>query len=329
MPKLDVSLACGGYLRTKGLWDGSVVPNGVRLSYVKLTPPEIFWRMLRFEEFDVSEMSLSAFLQSVSRDEGRFVGVPVFPARMFRHAAIFINADSGIEEPEDLRGRRIGLPEYHMTAAMFVRGMLADEHEVQATEIQWVQGGQEEPGRVERVSLGLPPDIALDVETDRSLNEMLLAGDIDALITPFAPSGFRNGSGRIRRLFSDPIRIERDYHRRTGIFPIMHIVVLRKAVADRHPWLVESIYDAFEAAKQQHYADLRMFGEPLMSFPWFDLHLEEVLRDFGEDFWPYGVEPNRHVLELAARYSFEQAISARVVGVEELFPESCLDRHVD
>lgn len=327
---IRISLACGDYARTRGLRDGTVQIEGLDLTYLSLPPAEIFWRMLRFEEFDASEMSLSAHIMGVSRGDSRFVAIPVFPSRIFRHSFIFVNRGAGIEAPHDLRGKRVGVPEYHMTAAMFIRGMLADEYGVQPSDLTWFQGGLEAPGRVERMQLDLPDDLRVNHVPDRTLDEMLDAGDIDALFSATVPPSMRAGSPRVARLFGDPKRAEIDYFQRTKIFPIMHTVAVRREVVDRYPWLPTELRKAFETAKAVHYERLqRTHADPGCGLPFAHYESEETFNVFGADFWPYGVRPNRPTLEAAVRYSHEQHLSARLVSVEELFDPSASELSVE
>lgn len=330
MSALRLSLACGDYELTRALRDGAVTPEGVELVYLPLPPAEIFWRMLRHEEFHVSEMSLSAYVLERSRGLRRFVAIPVFPFRAFRHSYLFVNEGAGIERPEDLRGRRVGVPEYHMTAALWIRGLLADDYGVAASDVAWFQGGQSAPGREERVELSLPPDISLEpIPAGRTLDGMLATGELDALTTAMVPAAFSDPELPVRRLFDDHRAVELEYHRRTGIFPIMHVVVVRADVYDEHPWVARSLVKAFEVAKDRA---LDRFHDhaPASPLPFYRAHLEETLADFGgEGLWSYGLEANRPTLDAALRYSFEQGLSARHVQVEELFSAASLAAYVD
>lgn len=329
MPDINLSFACGAYDRTLPLADGRAKADGIGLTYVKLPPAEIFWRQLQHEEFDVSEMSLSAYIQEVARGESRFVGIPVFPSRVFRRAYVFVRADSGIEQPSDLKGRRVGVPEYHMTAALFIRGFLSDDYGVRAQDVQWVQGGQHTAGRKERVELDLPPEIKLERVYDRTIDEMLLAGDIDAVTTAYEPRPFREGDPRVRRLFEDPVALDIEAFHRTGIFPIMHLVTIRRKIYERNQWIARELEKAFVAARDIAYKDLSDNGTSLSMLPFFQSELQRTKRELGEDFWPYGIERNRATLEAAARYSHEQGLSPRLVDVDELFPASVRHAHGD
>ena len=320
MEKLHLTVACGDYDRTKALQDGSVEPEGIRLNYVPLQAEEIFWRMGGHREFDASEMSLSNHITMLSRGNAPFVAVPVFPSRFFRHSCIFINTDSGIEGPKDFKGKKIGAPEYSITAAVWIRGMLQDDHGVKTHEMEWLVGGQEETGRKERVALKLPPEIRVSpIADDKTLNGMLEAGEIDALISARAPSSFVKRSPKVRRLFPDYKEVEMDYYRRTGIFPIMHVLVIRRDLYERHPWIARSLYKAFCQAKDRAIQSMHVANTLAATLPWLFAEMDLLKQLFGADWWPYGIEPNRHVLDTLVRYMGEQGLLDRPVKVEEIF----------
>lgn len=327
MSDLKLAIACGRYDRTVALRDGRIKPDGIDLNYLPMGPAEIFWRQIKHEEFDASEMSLSAYIMEVSEGRDRFVGIPVFPSRVFRRAYVFVNADAGIEDPADLKGKRVGVPEYHMTAALFIRGFLSDDHGVAAGDVEWIQGGQTVPGRQERVELKLPPSITVTHEPDRTIDEMLVSGDLDAVVSAYTTQSVAQGDPRVRRLFADPVARELEAFRRTGIFPIMHLIAIRREVYEANRWIATSLQKAFEEAKQVAYADIADHGASSSILPFFQLERERTIAEFGTDFWPYGVEANRATLEAAVRYSHEQGLSPRRVEVEELFPPSLLGMH--
>lgn len=327
MTALPLSFACGPYDRTRGLRDGRVPVRGIDLNSMEVGPVELFWRQLRHAEFDVAEMSLSAHIMATANGTSPFIGLPVFPSRVFRRAYVFLHAASGIERAEDLAGKTVGVPEYHMTAALFIRGFLADDHGVRADQIEWVQGGQEVAGRLERVELDLPPEISLRHEPDRSLDEMLVDGSIDALITATPPPSWLAGDPAVARLFDDPRAAELEAYRRTGIFPIMHLVTVRRDVVERWPWVPGNLVTAFTQARNLAYEESRDHGASSNILPFYPIEHEQTVRDFGEDYWPYGVEANRATLEAAVRYSHEQGLSRRVCDIEELFTPALLEEH--
>jgi 4,5-dihydroxyphthalate decarboxylase len=320
MEKLRLTIACGDYDRTKALQVGTVQPEGIALNYLPLQAEEIFWRMSNFREFDASEMSLSNHITMVSRGNSPFVAIPVFPSRFFRHSCVFINTDSGIKGPQDFKSKKIGAPEYSITAAVWIRGFLNDDYGVKASDMQWFVGGQEEPGRKERVRLNLPAEIKVSpIADDKTLNGMLESGAIDGLISARSPSSFVKGSPKIRRLFPNYKEVEMDYYKRTKIFPIMHVLVIRKEVYDRNPWVARSLYKAFCEAKDRAIQAMHVSNTLACTLPWQFAEMELLKSLFGSDWWPYGVEPNRHLLETLIRYMGEQGLIDRPVKLDELF----------
>ena len=317
---LPVTLACWDYDRTRALADGTVRPDGIALNYLSLPVEETFFRMARFREFDACEMSLSSYTATLHQEEPPFIAIPVFPSRFFRHSAIYVSAASGITEPGQLRGKRIGVPEYQMTAPVWIRGILSDEHGVPVDSVEYFCGGEEQPGRVDKLKIDLPPAIRVTpIGPDKTLSRMLAEGEIDALHTARAPSTFYSEPDRVRRLFPDYAERERDYFRRTRIFPIMHVVALRRALWRDNPWMAQSLFKAFVASQQITYEGLRETAALKTMLPWQTAAVDEVRREMGDDWWPYGLPPNRHVLETFLRYHHEQGLSKRLLAPEELF----------
>ena len=326
MANLPLTLACWNYDRTRALFDGRIRPDGIDLTCLDLPVEETFFRMLRHREFDVAEMSLSSYVVSLFTPDPPFVAIPVFPSRFFRHSCIYVNAAAGIARPDDLVGRTVGTPEYQMTAPVWIRGILADAYGVPVDSVIYATGGLEQPGRPEKLALHLPPAIRLrPIAADRTLSAMLADGDIDALYTARAPSSFRAGNGRVRRLFEHFPDVEREYFRRTRIFPIMHTIVIRRDVYRRSPWIAQSLAKAFGAAKDLAYDDLAQTAALKVMLPWLTAHLEEARREMGQDFWPYGVPPNTGTLATFLRYSHEQGLSPRRLAPEELFAPETLE----
>jgi len=324
--KLRLSLACWNYDRTRALMDGSVQPDGIELNYLNLPVEETFFRMLRNREFDVAELSLSSYTVSTFREPRPFIAIPVFPSRMFRHSSIYINADSGIREPKDLIGKRVGTPEYQMTAPVWIRGILSEHYGVPVDSVTYCTGGEEETGRSEKIKLDLPPNIRVEpIGPDQTLSSMLASGDIDALHTARMPSTYGRGDGKVRRLFTDFPEVEKRYFRSTGIFPIMHTVAIRREVYEQNPWVAQSLYKAFVAAQQHTYEDLYVTAALKEMLPWLTAHVEEARALMGDDFWPYGFERNRKTLETFLRYHFESGLSKRLRTPEELFAPETLE----
>jgi 4,5-dihydroxyphthalate decarboxylase len=324
--RLRLTLACWDYDRTRALADGTVRPDGVELLYLTRPVEETFFRMLRYQEFDASEMSLSSYVASLDRENPPFIAIPAFPSRFFRHSCIFVSARSGIRKPEDLKGKRIGVPEYQMTAPVWIRGILSDDYQVRITDVEHCSGGEEEPGRDEKLKLDLPPGIRLrPIPADKTLSRMLADGEIDALVTARAPSTFRKEPDKVRRLFPDYVELEKAYFRRTRIFPIMHAVVLRREVYEKNRWVARSLYQAFVEAKARAYALYDQTAALPAMLPWSVAHVEEARREMGDDWWPYGLAPNRHVLDTFLRYHHEQGLSKRRFSPEELFAKETLE----
>ena len=324
MAKLTVSVAGVDYDRTRALFDGTVAIAGCETICCAMSPEEAFHRAFRYQEFDITELSLSNTMASVAKGTNAYVAIPVFPSRLFRHSSIYVRSDRGIEHPEDLRGKVIGVPDYSMTAAVWIRGILQDEYGVRAADVKWRSGGLEQPGREARVALELPAGIELKAITaGETLSEQLDSGRIDGLISALAPSCLgRNPS--VRRLFPDYRAVEEAYFERTRMFPIMHLVGIRRSLLEKHPWLAVNTYVAYLKAKEICYRQLETIGHLFTTLPWPVEELSRARVLMGEDFWSYGVEANRRELAAVSRYAFEQGIIDRQLAVEDLFAPSTL-----
>ena len=324
MSRLKLSFACWNYDRTRALMDGTVPVDGIDLNYLNLPVEETFFRMARFQEFDVAEMSLSSYCVTLSKPERPFVALPIFPSRFFRHSCIYVNANSGIHEPKDLIGKRIASPEYQMTAPVWIRGILSDHYGVPLDAQPYLFGGEEEAGRIEKMKLQLPPNIQVSpIGPTQTLSKMLHDGELDALYTARMPSSFLKGDGKVKRLFENYVDVERAYYRETGIFPIMHTVVIRGEVYEANRWIAQSLTKAFIEAQRRTYEDLYETAALKTMLPWLTAHVEDARREFGDDWWSYGLEKNRKTLETFTRYHHEQGLSPRKLEVSELFaPES-------
>jgi 4,5-dihydroxyphthalate decarboxylase len=321
--KLRLTMSCWDYDRTRALMESRVAFDGIELTYLPLVVEETFFRMLRYREFDVAEMSLSSYTLSLFADKPPFIAIPIFPSRMFRHNGIFINTNSGIREPKDLAGKKIGTPEYQLTAPVWQRGILSDDYKVPITSVTHFQGGLEEPGREEKINLNLPANIKLQlIPAGKTLSQMLETGEIDALVSPRSPSSFKPG-GKVRRLFEDYATVERDYYQRTKIFPIMHVVAIKRDVYEKYPWVAQSLYKGFVQAQKITYEDLRETAALKVMLPWLIKYVEDTEAIMGKDFWPYGFETNVKTLSTFLRYSYEQGLAKRLLQPKELFaPES-------
>jgi 4,5-dihydroxyphthalate decarboxylase len=324
--KLRLSLACWNYDRTRALMDGSVRPDGIDLTYLNLPVEETFFRMLRYREFDIAEMSLSSYTVSMFREPRPFVAIPIFPSRLFRHSSIYINAGSGIRTPKDLIGKRIGTPEYQMTAPVWIRGILSDHYGVPVDSVTYYTGGEEEPGRSEKLKLDLPPNFKVrPIGEHQTLSKMLADGEIDALHTARMPSTFWTAPDRVKRLFPDFVNVEKEYYRETGIFPMMHTVAIRREVYEENRWVAQSLYKAFVEAQKRTYDDLYVTAALKAMLPWLTAHVEETRALMGEDFWPYGFEHNRAALATFLRYHHEQGLSRKLLTPEELFAPEAME----
>jgi len=324
--KLRLTLSIWDYDRTRALADGSVRPEGIELNVIEHPVEETFFRMARNREFDVAEMSMSTYTVSLHRNPQPFIAIPVFVSRYFRHSSIYVSAKSGIREPKDLIGRKIGTPEYQMTAPVWIRGILADDYGVKPDSAEYWTGGEEETQRNEKIQLDLPPRFKVrPIGPDKTLAGMIAAGEIDALHTARAPSTFYSRPDAVQRLFPNYVEVEREYYRRTKIFPIMHVVVIRRDVYEANRWIAMTLYKAFVEAQRRAYRSLRETAAHKAMLPWLVAHVEDAVREFGEDWWPYGFHGNRHVLDTFLRYHHEQGLSPRRLQPEDMFDPETLE----
>jgi 4,5-dihydroxyphthalate decarboxylase len=321
MEKVALTLAIGDYDHTRDLASGHVPVQGATLNVLTLPPEEAFFRFTHFREWEVSEMSMGKYVSLSSQDDDGLAAIPVFPSRVFRHSMIYVRDGGGLERPEQLKGKRIGVPEWAQTAVIYARGYLSHQAGVPLDSAEWVQAGVNEAGRVEKVKLKLPPGVRLRPEPTRSLNDMLLAGDLDAVLSARPPRSL--GSG-IQRLFPDYQTAEEAYYKQTGVFPIMHVIVLRSDVLGRHPWLAMNLYMAFEEAKRRSIERLSDITASHAPFAWLAPSAERMKALFGEDFWPYGLDRNRKTLQAFVDFAFEQGVCHRQLALEELFPKQVL-----
>jgi 4,5-dihydroxyphthalate decarboxylase len=319
--KLQLTFAGLDYLdRTRALVDRTVEPEGIELTCLRFGPYELFQRVAQQVEFDVAEMSASTYMSMVSQGDNRYVAIPVFLSRLFRHGYIFVHGAGDIQTPADLVGRRVGVPDYEMTAALWQRALLMHDYGVRPEQIQWFQGGEFKPGFVQRVQLPHVEGLSIDViPEDRTLHDMVATGEIDAVFCPHRPAALSDGSGRVRRLFPDFVTVEREYFRRTGFFPIMHLNVIRRDLYEESPWVAASLTAAFDRAAALGWKRLGELGALGVMLPWLTRDLEEIAELMGANHWPYGFRENRAVLEAMCRFSYEQGLSTRLLTPEELF----------
>lgn len=325
MAAIRLTLALGDYDHTRDLVQGAVAAEGIELVHLNLPIEEIFFRFIKFREWDVSEMSFAKYVALRSQGDDSLVALPVFPSRVFRLSSIYVRPGGKVRAPADLRGARVGLPEWAQTAAIYTRGYVAHELGIPLASIEWVQAGVNEPGRAEKVALALPAGLRLRPEPARSLNGMLLAGEIDAAFSARPPAAFADG--RIARLVPDFRDAEEAYFRKTGVFPIMHVVALRREVLDEHPWAAMNLLKAFEAAKRrslERLADITASHAPLA---WIGDYVARMRALFGEDPFPYGVDANRPTLEAFLQFAHEQGVCRRRLAPEALFPAQVQEKH--
>ena len=320
---IPLAIACGNYDRTRALFDGQVQIEGCDPTFLPQSPGEIFFRAFVHKEYDVAELSLSSYVMGRARGDCAYVGIPVFLSRAFRHSAIYVRTDRNIKRPADLRGRTVGVPEYQVTAAVWVRGLLQDEYGVSPRDLRWTSGGLETPGRVEKLPFTPPSGVSVSAAPNgKTLSRMLAEGEVDAIIAPQAPSCFTHGVPNVGRLFPNFGADEEDYYRRTGVFPIMHIVGIKAELVARHPWLPASLYKAFRLAKDIALTALSDPDALRVSLPSLTWSAERAKALMGHDFWPYGLEENAKTLEIFLRYHFDQGLSQRRLTTGELFAAS-------
>ena len=325
MRKLTLSIAVNDYDHVRDLLAGRVQAEGIDLVPSVLPVEEIFYRFIKHREWDVAEMSFAKYVSLASQGGDGLTAIPVFPSRVFRQSSFYVRAGSGLKRPEQLRGLRIGVPEWAQTAATYSRGWLTGALGIPLGEVEWVQAGVNAPGRQEKVELRLPAGVRLVRRADRSLNDLLLSGEIDVAMSARPPQAFTDG--RIVRMFDDPEALERDWFEQTGIFPIMHVIAIRREVFDRHPWIGMNLLNAFTEAKDrsvERALDITCSHFPL---PWVSNAAQRARDLFGGDPWPYGIEPNRRTLQAFVEFAFEQGVCHRPLAIEELFAEQVRSRH--
>jgi 4,5-dihydroxyphthalate decarboxylase len=328
MSKIQLSVAMGDYDRTRALFDGRVQIDGVDPLCMLLSPEEMFFRAMRSEDFDITELSLSSYLVRHARGDCPYVAVPVFLSRAFRHTAIYVRRDR-VQRPQDLKGRRVGLPEYQLTANVWARALLEDDFGVTPQDVVWVRGGIETPGRPEKIKLQLPEGVRIEeAPAGTTISELLDRGEIDGFIGPRPPAHGALRNAAIGWLFDDPTAAAKDYYSRTGIFPIMHVVGIRKTLAKQHPWLPAAVFKAFSQAKAAALELLSDTSATKMTLPFVEEQLKAAREAMGEDYWSYGVEPARRTLEAFVRHHHRQGLSMRHVPVEELFHPATYESYV-
>ena len=325
--RVPLTVCTGDYDRVRALADGRVGIEGCDVNYLTMNPEQVFYRAWNNLEFDVTELSGSSYILARSSGWDDYIAVPVFPSRLFRHSAIYIRADAGIEKPEDLAGREVGVPVYAMTAALWIRGILKDNYDVAPADIHWRTGGLEEGGRKPKFPPNLPPEIRVSpISDDDTLSAMLANGELTALVSAREPSCFRSEYSDIVRLFPDFRAAEKSWYAETRLFPIMHVLGIRKDLVQREPWIATSILKAFTQSKDLCLEEMSDVTALAVSMPWIAAELRETRDLMGEDVWPYGFQENLKELSMMCKWSAEQGIAAREMSPEELFHPATLDR---
>ena len=317
---LALTIAATDYDHFRDFRLGLVRAEGIEATWLTLGHHEIFSRFTFNREWDVSELSFAKFMAQVTRENADIIGLPVYASRLFRFSSIYVNRTKGIKAPADLRGKRVGVPEWAHTAAVYMRGWLMHDAGVALTDIEWVQAGTNEAGRIEKVELNLPKGVRLTAAPAKTLSGMIAAGELDAVIIARPPDCFRQKHPDVTRLFPDYEALEQRYYNDTGVYPIMHVMALRKAILADHPWAARNLYNAFLESKR---CSLERLLDPAVSrypVPWLANYAARTAQQFGGDPFPYGIEPNRQTLELFLRYAHEQGIAHRAVKPEDIFP---------
>lgn len=322
MKNVHLSVAISDYDHVKDFLTGYVRAEGIEITYLNLVHEEIFYRFIKFREWDVSEISFAKYVSLISQDDNSLVAIPVFPSRAFRLSSIYIHRDGGIRKPEDLAGKKVGIPEWAQTASVYTRGYLMHQIGIPLEKIDWYQAGVNDPGRAEKVALKIPAGVRYTPVPDRSLTDLLLSKYLDAVMTARPPQAFLDGHPEIIRLFPDFIAVEEAYWRDTGIFPIMHVVVIRAGVLQQYPWVAMNLFKALEEAKRRSIERALDVAATRFPIPWGFEFANRAVKVFGKDYWPYGIAPNRTTLEAFLQYAYEQGVCHRRLKPEELFPET-------
>jgi 4,5-dihydroxyphthalate decarboxylase len=321
MSRLSLTIAIGEYDHCHDLMSGRVQAEGIDLIPLNLPTEEIFYRFIKHREWDVSEMSMGKYVSMVSQGDNSLVAIPVFPSRQFRQSSLIVRTDGSVKTPQDIKGKRVGIPEWAQTASVYSRGWLVHQCGVALSDVEWVQAGVSMPGRGEKVALKVPEAVRYRQEPDKTLDGMLLSGEIDVVMSAHPPQSFKNGDPRVQRLFPDPLPVEEAFYRETKIYPIMHCIALRREVLDASPWVAGNLVKAFEEAKARSLFRMSEATASRTPIPFGHLLFERAKATFGADPFPFGMEANRITLDSFCQYAYEQGVAHRRVQIEELFPE--------
>ncbi|MBI4633497.1 MAG: 4,5-dihydroxyphthalate decarboxylase [Deltaproteobacteria bacterium] len=322
MENVHLTVAISKFDHVRDFVTGEIKAEGIDITHLNLVHEEIFYRFLKYSEWDVSEISFAKYVALISQGDESMMAIPVFHSRAFRLSSFYVHRDGKIKKPEDLAGKKIGIPEWAQTASVYTRGYLMHQIGIPLQDIDWYQAGVNEPGRTEKVALKIPPGVRYTQVSDRSLTELLLAKDVDAVLSARPPQYFLDGNPEIVRLFPDFLTAEEAYWRETKIFPIMHAVVIRADILKRYPWVAMNLFKAFEEAKRRSIQRALDFSASRFPIPWSSEYANRAVKIFGPDYWPYGIEPNRVTLESFLQYAYEQGVCHRHLKPEELFPKT-------
>jgi len=326
LSNIQLSVAIGDYDQLRDFTNGRVRAEGIDIHPINLSIEETFFRFIKFQEWDVSEVSFAKALSLVSQDNPWLVLIPVFPSRAFRHSSIYIRKDSGITKPEDLSGKRIGIPEWAQTASIYSRGLLAHEYGIDLKSIEWFQAGVNDAGRKEKVTLQLPEGIRYQAMPNNSLSQMLLDGQLDAVLSARPPNAFLHHGDVVERLLPNYRELEMAYWEKTKIFPIMHVIAIKRETYEKNRWIAGNLMNAFEEAKNRSLERASDITASYYPIPWVPDYTQISKKIMGEDYWPYGIENNRSTLEAFTQYAYEQGITRRHMKPEEIFVKEVLDR---
>jgi 4,5-dihydroxyphthalate decarboxylase len=328
MNRLKLSIATTDYDHFRDFRTGAVQAEGVDHTWMTLGHHEVFARFTLNREFDVSELSFAKFMTQITRDDSDIVGLPIVCSRLFRFSSFYVNKKSGIKTVQDLKGKRVGSPEWAHSAAVYMRGWMHNECGVKLSEVHWYQAGANAPGRVEKVELSLPKGVEITRVADKSLSEMLASGEIDCAIIARPPTCFLEGHPDVVRLYPDYLGMEEEYYERTKVWPIMHIIAMKKKIVDENPWVARNLVNAFEESKRR---SLERLLDPAVSrYPlaWLPTYARKMRDMFGGDPFPYGIEANRPTLEQMLLYTYQQGIAHKHVKPEDLFPKGVMTKVV-
>jgi 4,5-dihydroxyphthalate decarboxylase len=319
MKKVPLTIAMSDYDHMRDFRDGYVTAEGLDPTWLTMEIHEVFTRFTYGREWEVSELSFAKFIAQATREDADIIGLPVWTSRQFRFSSFYYNVNSGIREAKDFAGKRIAVPEWAQTAAVYTRGWLCHQAGIDLASINWVQAGTEQPGREEKVELNLPEGIEIERVTDKSISEMLASGEVDGALVAREPLVFSNGHPDVKRLFPNYREAEEQYFDETGIYPIMHVIALRKDMLAHNPWIARNLYVAFSEAKKRAVDRFLEISVSRYCMPWVVDHAERMMEKFNGDVFPYGIEANRTTLEAFCQYSFEQGIARTHVAPEEIF----------